>query len=152
MDSLTPPTLHHPGATQATSVRGVSLITLVQHHDARGPLAVLGQDQAPLPFAPARIFFTYQANHRARGAHAHRHCEQILICAAGQLKVLVNDGLQSEIIHLTGPLQALHLHPMVWSEQFDHQPHTVLMVLASLPYDESDYLRTPEGWRQALVP
>ena len=141
---------NHRGATHPTKVAGVRLITLVQRSDVRGPLAVLGQDSAQMPFNPARIFFTYQATLHARGAHAHRVCEQILICAAGRLKVLVNDGESEEIFDLTGPEQALHIGPMVWTEQFDHQPDSVLLVLASHPYDETDYIRDAAQWRQEL--
>ena len=141
---------YHRGSTQPTKVAGVSLINLVHRSDARGPLAVLGQDSAPLPFNPSRIFFTYQANHNARGAHAHRVCEQILICPVGFVRVSVNDGNTKEIFDLTGPEQALHIGPMVWAEQFDHEPGSVLLVLASHPYDETDYIRDAAQWRQEL--
>lgn len=143
---------HLRGSTLPTKVAGVNLITLVHRNDARGPLAILGQDSAPLPFNPVRIFFTYQANQHARGAHAHRACEQILICTAGRLRVLVNDGKFEEIFDLTGPERALHIGPMVWAEQFDHEPGSVLLVLASHPYDEKDYIREPSLWRQELPP
>jgi dTDP-4-dehydrorhamnose 3,5-epimerase-like enzyme len=151
MEPVIPPTLRHHGDTQPTTILGVNLITLVQHRDARGPLAVLGQDEARLPFIPARIFFTYQANAQSRGAHAHRVCEQILICTAGQLKVLVRDARGVEVILLNGPEQALHLGPMVWAEQYDHQPDTVLLVLASHAYDENDYIRDVAQWRRELL-
>jgi UDP-2-acetamido-3-amino-2,3-dideoxy-glucuronate N-acetyltransferase len=151
MESVVSSTLQHPGGAHSTHVNGVRLISLVQHRDERGPLAILGQDAAQMPFPPARIFFTYEANELARGAHAHVLCEQILICASGKLKVLVRDGEREQIIPLTGPEQALHLGPLVWSEQFDHAPGTVLMVLASHPYDETDYLRTEAHWREALA-
>lgn len=150
METLSPQ--YHRGSTQPTKVAGVNLITLVHRSDARGPLAILGQDAAPLPFNPARIFFTYHANQHARGAHAHRICEQILICTAGRLKVLVNDGKSEETFDLTGPEHALHIGPMVWAEQFDHEPGSVLAVLASHPYDEKDYIRDSALWRQELLP
>ena len=143
---------HHRGSTLPTKVAGVNLITLVHRSDDRGPLAILGQDSAPLPFNPVRIFFTYQANQHARGAHAHRVCEQILICTAGHLRVLVNDGKSEEIFDLTGPERALHIGPMIWAEQFDHEPGSVLLVLASHPYDEKDYIRDRSLWRQELPP
>ena len=141
---------NHHGSTQPTKVAGVRLITLVQRDDARGPLTVLGQDLARMPFNPVRIFFTYQATRHARGTHAHRVCEQILICTAGRLKVLVNDGETEEIIVLSGPEQALYIGPMVWAEQFDHEPGSVLLVLASHSYDETDYIREAAQWRQEL--
>ena len=142
----------HRGSTQPTKVAGVRLITLVHRSDARGPLAILGQDSAQMPFNPVRIFFTYQANKHARGAHAHRICEQILICTSGHLRVLVNDGKTEEIFDLSGPERALHIGPMVWAEQFDHEPGSVLLVLTSHPYDEQDYIRDATTWRQELAP
>lgn len=150
MSNVAPSSLRHAGGISPTKVRGVHLITLVQHRDKRGPLAVLGQDEAALPFVPARIFFTYEANEHSRGAHAHRECEQILICTAGSIKVSVKDGQNEEVFQLSGPKQALHVGKLVWSEQFDHSPDAVLMVLASQPYEESDYIRNAEQWQKLV--
>lgn len=138
------------GSTLPTSVRGVKRIQLVCRRDHRGPLAVLGQDEAPMPFTPQRIFFTYEANEHSRGAHAHRVCEQLLICTSGSLNVRVSDGVTEAVLDLSGPQNAIYIGPMVWAEQFDHTPGAVLMVLASHPYDEADYIRNSDQWRAEL--
>lgn len=138
------------GSTQSTSVRGVKRIQLVSRRDHRGPLAVLGQDEAPMPFIPQRFFFTYEANEHSRGAHAHRVCEQLLICTYGSLKVRVSDGVTEAVLDLSGPQNAIYIGPMVWAEQFGHTPGAVLMVMASHPYDEADYIRNHADWLAEL--
>lgn len=142
--------LLHPGSTRQLRVRGAQLITLRQHCDDRGPIAILGQGDAALPFQARRIFLTYSVTGERRGAHAHRQCQQLLLCAAGSVTVLIDDGTHSEEITLSHPSQALYVPPMVWAEQFGHSPDAVLMVAASDDYDSTDYLRTRDDWRQAL--
>ena len=142
--------LNHDGATVPSVVRGVARIALLQRCDHRGPLAVLGQDDAPLPFAPARVFITYDGNDASRGAHAHIACEQVLICVSGKVSVLVRDGENVETIELSSPKDAVHIGPMVWAEEFDHSPGAVLVVLASHPYDEADYIRNMDAWLAAV--
>ncbi len=138
------------GETQPAGVSGVKLIKLVQRGDQRGDLAILGQGEAPLPFVPVRLFLTYRSNELSRGAHAHRACEQLLICVTGKVKMLVDDGTHRKVIALTSPSEAVYIGPMVWAEEFDHSADAVILVLASLPYDEADYIRTHAEWQQAL--
>jgi UDP-2-acetamido-3-amino-2,3-dideoxy-glucuronate N-acetyltransferase len=139
------------GETQATGVSGVKLIKLVQRGDQRGDLAILGQGDAHFPFVPARLFLTYRSNELSRGSHAHRECEQLLICVTGSVKVLVNDGMQKEVIPLNSPSEAVYIGPMVWAEEFDHTSDAVILVLASHAYDETDYIRDYEQWKQTLT-
>ncbi|MBP7948763.1 MAG: FdtA/QdtA family cupin domain-containing protein [Verrucomicrobiales bacterium] len=142
--------LIHPGETRNCTVQGVQRIILRQHLDERGPLCVLGQGAAALPFVPQRLFFTSGVKGTRRGEHAHRQCAQLLICTSGRLTVLVDDGWCQEEILLCSPQEALLIPPMIWAEQFDHSPGTVLLVLASHAYDAADYLRTRQDWLEAL--
>jgi UDP-2-acetamido-3-amino-2,3-dideoxy-glucuronate N-acetyltransferase len=139
------------GETKPAAVNGVKLIKLVQRGDERGDLAVLGQGDAPLPFVPARLFLTYRSNELSRGSHAHRECEQLLICVTGRVRVLVDDGIHQEVIALTNPSEAVYIGPMVWAEESDHSPDAVILVLASHPYEEADYIRDHAAWQQALT-
>lgn len=143
--------LVHPGASQALSVQGCSLITLRQHQDDRGPLAVLGQGEAVLPFSPQRLFLTHHATGSTRGEHAHRVCAQLLLCPHGSLRVRLDDGFHQEDVLLDQPHLALYVPPMIWAEQYDHSPDAVLLVAASHPYDPADYLRSRTEWLQALA-
>jgi UDP-2-acetamido-3-amino-2,3-dideoxy-glucuronate N-acetyltransferase len=139
------------GETLSSQVTGVKLIKLVQRGDHRGDLAVLGQGDAPLPFVPVRLFLTYRSNELSRGAHAHRACEQLLICVTGKVRVLVDDGVHRQVVALANPSEAVYIPPMVWAEEFEHSPDAVILVLASHPYDEADYIRDRAQWEQLIT-
>lgn len=118
--------------------------------DPRGSLSVL-TGLADLPFAFARIFWVHGgAPGTTRGAHAHRVQHQAIICMAGALDVLVDDGHSARTIRLDHCDQVLHLPPLVWAEQTVLLDYTVYAVLASGPYEPGDYLNEKTEWVRAL--
>ena len=106
-------------------------VELETHTDERGILSVA--DFSKLPFTPKRLFYVYDAN-GLRGGHAHKKCEQILICLHGSCLVTINDV----VYRLSSPDIGLYIKTHAMSTQsFDKD--TVLLVLASEPYDPDDY-------------
>jgi UDP-2-acetamido-3-amino-2,3-dideoxy-glucuronate N-acetyltransferase len=77
-----------------------------------------------------------------RGEHAHRRCEQLLVCVSGSVNVLCDDGEHRQEFVLDSPEIGLHIGPMVWGTQYRYTKDAVLMVQASLPYDPDDYIRS----------
>jgi len=60
--------------------------------DARGALTV-GEMPDEMPFRPERYFVIYDVpSAELRGEHAHKRCEQFLICLHGSCRVLLDDG------------------------------------------------------------
>ena len=109
--------------------------------DDRGALNVL-EIARELPFGCQRIFYTYTVPEGSvRGEHAHKRCEQFLIAIRGELHVAVDDGTHRDEIVLSSPSAGLHLPAGCWGEQFSHSPDCILLVLASLPYENDDYIR-----------
>jgi acetyltransferase-like isoleucine patch superfamily enzyme len=128
------------GATR-TSVDGVTLHQLPLVLDLRGTLSA-GEFPAHLPFTPKRYFLVFDVPGReVRGEHSHRQCHQFLICARGSLSVVVDDGARSEEIKLDRPDLGLHIPPRIWAVQYQYSADALLLVLASDPYDASDYIR-----------
>lgn len=116
------------------------LIELPEFADTRGAL-IVAEHLKELPFAVERVFF--QTNVPAgdqRGIHAHRECHQVLICVTGSVKARVDNGTVSEVVTLDRANLALHVPPMTWGTQFDYEPGSVLLVLASHRYDPEDYI------------
>ena len=96
-----------------------------------------------LPFGCQRIFYTYTVPEGSvRGEHAHRKCEQFLISIRGKVSVAVDNGEGRDEFMLDTPSKGLWLPAGCWGEQYGHSPDSILMVLASLPYDSSDYIRS----------
>ena len=74
-----------------TKVPGVTLHRLTWARDLRGSL--IATEFESLPFTPRRLFSVYGVpSESVRGAHAHRTCSQFLICTAGSVSSLVDDG------------------------------------------------------------
>ena len=110
--------------------------------DDRGAINVL-EIARDLPFACQRVFYTYTVPEgNVRGEHAHKACEQFLIAICGKVSVSVDDGDHRDEFMLDSPSKGLWLPAGCWGEQFGHSPDCILLVLASLPYDDTDYIRS----------
>lgn len=108
--------------------------------DMRGSL--VAAEFGDLPFVPQRTFVVYGVpSKEVRGEHAHRECEQFLICLNGSVTVLADDGFERREFVLDDPSVGIHLKPMTWGTQYKYSPGAVLMVFASHEYDDSDYIR-----------
>lgn len=131
-----------PPSISETPVRGVRLYEMPCCVDpARGHLSV-GELPQGLPFQPQRYFLTFGVPPgQSRGQHAHRRCAQFLLCVHGNCHLLVDDGDQQVEFHLDRPTLGVFVPPLIWSTQFQHSADSVLLVLASFPYEEEDYIR-----------
>lgn len=134
-----------PGAAEprvmTTSVPGVTVHRLTVATDLRGSLAAC-EFEDDVPFGAQRSFIVYDVpSQDVRGAHAHRECEQFLVCAKGSVSVVVDDGTHREEIALDGPHMGIYLPPMVWGVQYKYSADAVLLVFASHHYDSDDYIR-----------
>ncbi len=127
--------------------REARLYRIPEFADARGSLNVIDIEKL-LPFPVRRIFYTHHVSSaEVRGEHAHRNCEQFLIAIHGSLHVIVDDGTARDEYVLDSPSVGLHLPAGCWGIQYKHSPDSVLMVLASHPYDNGDYIRDYEEFR-----
>lgn len=132
------------------AIRGCRLLDLQHVRDARGAL-VIAEGGRHVPFDIARVFYMYgMPEGSARGHHAHRAGELVLIAAAGAFDVVLDDGARRATRRLDRPDLGLHIGPLVWHELANFSPGALCLVLASLPYDEADYYRDYAGFRAAL--
>lgn len=146
-------TTHLPAADAAPTesatrprgvVKGVGLHTLTRAIDLRGSL-VAGEMDDTVPFEPKRFFVVYDVpTMEARGAHAHRECEQFLVCLRGSVRAIVDDGTNREEYVLDRPDEGLYMPPMIWGTQYRYSGDAILLVLASHHYDSADYIRNYE--------
>jgi carbonic anhydrase/acetyltransferase-like protein (isoleucine patch superfamily) len=132
---------------QVTSVRGVTVHRLTLAEDLRGRLAA-GEFGPDIPFSPKRYFMVFDVpGKEVRGEHAHRKCQQFLVCIRGSVSVVVDDGRASEEIELSEPNVGVLVPAMVWAVQYKYSSDAVLLVFASEHYDASDYIRDYEEFR-----
>jgi acetyltransferase-like isoleucine patch superfamily enzyme len=123
---------------QVSEVAGVRIDQLTRAIDIRGSL-IAGEG---LPFVPQRFFTVFDVpSAETRGSHAHRVCEQYLMCLRGGVSAIVDDGSRREEFRLDRPDVALYMPPLIWGTQYRYSSDALLLVLASLPYDNDDYIR-----------
>jgi dTDP-4-dehydrorhamnose 3,5-epimerase-like enzyme len=127
------------------------LVDLPRFSDQRGNLAIAEVGQH-VPFDIRRIYYLYGVPPAAeRGAHGHRELEQLIIAMAGSVDIEVDDGHQRRTFRLDDPAKALYICPMIWRDLRRFSPDAVVVVLASLPYDENDYFRDYPSFLEAVA-
>jgi hypothetical protein len=136
-DDLTP---EAPGK-MTTRVGGVTLHRLPKVLDLRGNLTV-GEFGRTLPFDAKRYFIVFDVpNAEVRGEHAHRTCQQFLVCVRGSCSVVADDGHVRDEFRLDDPSLGLYLPPLTWGIQYKYSHDATLLVFASEFYDSNEYIR-----------
>jgi hypothetical protein len=131
-------------------VGGSALYLMRRVTDARGALTV-GEVPTEVPFSPARYFVVFDVpSLELRGEHAHKQCQQFLICLHGSCRVLLDDGQQRCEVTLDRPDMGVFMPEMIWGTQYRYSPDAVLLVFASRPYEAEDYLRTYDDFQSEI--
>ena len=94
-------------------------------------------------FKVKRFYILYNLKkNQYRNGHSQKKLEQIYICVSGGVKVYVENKYQKKYFVLNKPNQALFVSKKTWREIQSLEKGTVLCVLASLKFDEGDYIRS----------
>ena len=128
-----------------TTVHDCRIIDIRKYTDNRGYLSVIegGED---IPFEIKRIYYLYMVPEAARGAHAHKELQQLLVATSGSVDITLDDGHDKKTFHLDRPWKGLLVVPGLWRDLDNFSGGTVLMCLASEKYDEGDYIRDYEAF------
>lgn len=127
--------MNHP------TVYDCSLIELPRIQNRAGNITPI-HGSVNVPFDIKRVFYSYDIpGGEARGAHAHKACHQFLIAASGSFEVVLDDGVNKRTVLLNRPFYGLHIPPGIWASEQGFSSGSICLVLASHPYDESDYIR-----------
>ena len=95
-----------------------------------------------VPFDIARVYYLYDIpGGESRGGHAHRELQQLVVSVMGSFDVLLDDGRRKKVVTLNRAYQGLLLPRLIWRDLLNFSSGAVCLVLASLPYDEADYIR-----------
>ncbi len=123
------------------SIYDCYIIPLKKIHNRAGNITIV-EGEENVPFRIRRIYYLYDIpGGENRGGHAHRELYQLIVAAGGSFDVLLDDGKNKKIIKLNRPEYGLLVVPGIWRELFEFSSGSVCMVLASQKYDETDYIR-----------
>ena len=126
------------------------IIDLPKITDPRGNLTFI-EGARHVPFDIKRVYYLYDVPGGAeRGGHAHKNLHEFIIALSGSFDVVLNDGIEKKRFHLNRSYYGLYVCPMVWRELDNFSSASVCMVLASAPFEESDYYRDYDKFAQQL--
>lgn len=102
-----------------------------------------------IPFDIKRVYYISKVPEGAiRGSHAHKTLKQVLFCPYGRIKVVLENKDKREEIELSDPSIAILIDKPTWREMVWLQKDSVLCVAASDYYDNDDYIRNYDEFRE----
>lgn len=135
-------------------MRRTSLIKRIElplTSDDRGDLVFL-EAQKHLPFAIKRLFYIFNTQPASpRGFHAHKKNRLALICLAGSVLVKLDDGSTVGQARLNRPNQALIIEPKIWHSLENFSKQAIILACNSEYYDENDYIRDYQYFKQYVT-
>lgn len=123
-----------------TTVNDCKIIDIRKYTDNRGYLSVI-EGGVDIPFDIKRIYYLYMVPEAARGAHAHKELQQLMVATSGSVSVTLDDGRDKKTFVLDKPWKGLLVVPGLWRDLDNFAGGTVCMVLASEKYEAADYIR-----------
>lgn len=128
----------------------LSHIVETQYISDEAGLCIVEAERA-VPFDIKRVYYIFDVDNAAiRGKHAHKKTKQSLFCIRGSVKVTLDNGNEKEIIHLDKPNEGIYLDTLMWHEMHDFSADAVLLVFASEHYEEEDYIRSYDEFKNYL--
>lgn len=124
-----------------SSIYNCNVLTLPKIHNRAGNITALN-NSVDLPFDIHRVYYLYDIPGGVlRGGHAHKELQQLIVAVSGSFDITVDDGLNKKTISLNQPYYGLHIIPGIWRELNNFSSGAICLVMASLKYDEHDYIR-----------
>jgi len=100
------------------------------------------EQMADVPFQISRVYYLYDVPGGAcRGGHAHKQLQQFIVCLMGSFDLILNDGRRRKTLSLNRAYYGVYIPSMIWRELVNFSSGGICVVLASLPYDEQEYIR-----------
>lgn len=127
-----------------STVNDCRIIDLPKVSNPAGNITSINESQ-DVGFAIERVYYLYDIpGGESRGGHAHKGLYQLLVAASGSFDVLLDDGARQLKVNLNQPYKGLLIVPGIWRELEMFSSGSICLVLASLKYDEDDYIREYE--------
>jgi hypothetical protein len=125
------------------------IVTLPCVQDPRGNLSFI-QNFDQVPFKIARTYWIYDVpGGRNRDGHAFRAQQEFIVALSGSFDVVLTDasGKQSRY-HMNRSYYGLYVPSLTWREIDNFSTNSVALVLSSTLYDECDYIRDFDEYKQ----
>jgi hypothetical protein len=128
------------------SVADCSIINLPKIFNRAGNITPV-ENNVHVPFCIERIYYIYDIpGGESRGGHAHKALESVIIAISGSFDITIYDGKTANTYHMNRPYFGLNVKPGIWREISNFSSGAICFVLASMKYDELDYIRSYDDY------
>lgn len=116
--------------------------------DERGSLVAIEAEKS-VPFSVRRVYYIFGTKDGVeRGFHAHKALNQVAVAVAGSCEMVLDDGETQATVLLDSAEKGVLIGPGIWRVMKNFSPDCVLLVLADQHYDEADYIRNYEAFKE----
>lgn len=123
------------------TIDDVRLIELPKFLDVRGNLSFVEQ-YTHIPFEIRRVYWLYDVpGGIARGGHAEKNNDELIIALSGAFEIVVDDGKRSKTIILNRSYYGLYIPKGLWREIKEFSTNALALEFGSIPYTPEDYIR-----------
>lgn len=129
-------------------ISDVKLIELPKFLDDRGNLSFV-ENNNQIPFEIKRTYWLYDVpGGIARGGHAEKNNEELIIAISGSFEIYVDDGKESKTFTLNRSYYGLYIPKGLWREIKEFSSNAVALEFGSIHYDVDDYIRDYDEFLQ----
>ena len=129
-------------------LNGANIIQLPKNLDRRGNLSVV-EEITNIPFEIKRTYWIYDVPGGAvRGGHAYRNNEEFIVALSGSFDVVLDNGLSRTTYSLNRSYYGLYIPKGVWRQMVNFSTNSLALILASIPFDPSDYVYDYEHFKE----
>ena len=130
------------------TLKDVKLILLPKILDERGSLTFI-EGGNHIPFKIERTYMVYDVpGGGIRGGHAYQELSEFIIALSGSFDVVLDDGNKKRTYTLNRSYYGLFVPKLIWRSLENFSTNSLCMILASEKYNEDDYLRDYQQFKQ----
>ncbi|MBS7197127.1 MAG: WxcM-like domain-containing protein [Bacteroidales bacterium] len=131
-------------------MESVKIVELPKFLDERGNLSFVEQERH-IPFKIARSYWIYDVpGGEIRGGHAYKKNEELIIALSGSFDVVLDDGQERQIFSLNRSYYGLYVPNGIWRQMENFSTNSLALVLASTPFDASDYIHDYDMFKSTM--
>ncbi len=129
------------------SINEAKIMDLPKILDRRGNLSII-EEYKNIPFKIERVYWIYDVpGGQARGGHAYKQNQEFIVALSGSFDLTLDDGKQKKTFSLNRSYYGLYVPKGLWREMNNFSTNSLALVLASTPYNESDYMYDYEQFK-----
>ena len=115
-------------------------------NDANGSIMIAEN----LPFETSRTMVVYMKVGRQRGNHANYKCDEIFTVISGEVVLKIETAEGREEFHMRQTGRGIYVPALAWRTLWAKTRFACVLIHASMAFDESDYIRDYEEFKDAL--